>query len=497
MFITASKLYDYIKCPHRIWRDKYGPQEERDPEVNPFLKLLWESGVQHEKKIIQNIGEFVDLSDVAPEERFKRTMAEMKNGTSLIYQGVITHKNMRGIPDLLKKVSGGLYIPIDIKSGKGLEGEDELKPDSGKLKKHYAVQLCLYVEILKQLGYAEENKGIIIDVAGKEVEYILDTQQGPKNTSTYWELYKKTKEDVELLLANKKQNTPVLSGTCKLCPWYISCKKWCKEKEDLTNIFCLSRKKRDVINDDLNVKTLKELADLNIEDALDKKKKNTGFLKGWAETSLVKFSNRAKILTYTKTPVIQRNINLPKVSTELFFDIEDDPTQDFVYLHGVYERKNGKERFISFLAIENVSAEEKNAWQSFWDYIKSLPQGDYAVYYYSHHERTTYKRLKEKYFDVISEEYFDGFFESPNVIDLYKIVFTSTNWPLSSYSIKEIATYLGFKWRDESPSGALSIKWYNDYLKNKNPDILKRILEYNEDDCKAMMVLKDYIEKNA
>jgi predicted RecB family nuclease len=41
----------------------------------------------------------------------------------------------------------------------------------------------------------------------------------------------------------------------------------------------------------------------------------------------------------------------------------------------------------------------------------------------------------------------------------------------------------------------LSIQWYNEYLKTKDEKIIKRILEYNEDDCKAAMVLKDFLVK--
>jgi predicted RecB family nuclease len=43
--------------------------------------------------------------------------------------------------------------------------------------------------------------------------------------------------------------------------------------------------------------------------------------------------------------------------------------------------------------------------------------------------------------------------------------------------------------------GALSIEWFNKYIETKDEETLKRILKYNEDDCKATMVMKDGLEK--
>ena len=40
-----------------------------------------------------------------------------------------------------------------------------------------------------------------------------------------------------------------------------------------------------------------------------------------------------------------------------------------------------------------------------------------------------------------------------------------------------------------------AIQWFNEYLKTKDEKILERILLYNEDDCKATMILKDAIAK--
>lgn len=497
MFITASKLYDYIRCPHRVWRDAHGPQEEKILEPNPFVKLLWDKGVSHEESIVAGLGACLDLGEGALEERFSKTVIAMKNGEPLIYQGVLMADNLLGIPDLLRKSSDGTYAPIDIKSGAGYEGADEDEGEDGKPKKHYAVQLALYLELLEKLGFSNSRTAFIIDIHRNEVEYRLDEPMGVKNKQTFWDFYLQTKEAVRLLLEDQAQNKPAMAGVCKLCPWYKSCKKWCDESDDLSKVFYLGRSKRDVLNEDLGVEKVAELASIDPGEILFKKAKDKTFLKGIGEKTLSSIVTRAGILAENREPVIYSKPSFPVVSYELFFDIEDDPTREFVYMHGVCERYKGEERYIHFTAKESTKDAEKDAWSRFWTYIKQLPQEDFAVYYYSHHEKTTYRRMQKQYPEVISANDLEKFFENPNVIDLYKFILSSTDWPVGSYSLKELAVYLGFKWRDETPSGALSIQWYNEYLKTKDKKRLERILLYNEDDCRATMVLKDGIEKLA
>jgi uncharacterized protein len=493
--ITASLLYNYIQCPHRIWRDRYGPQEEKIQETNPFVQLLWDRGVQHENKIIKTLGAFIDLSQGSIEQRLERTLEELKKGSPLIYQGVLKYKNLLGIPDLLKKLPDGSYLPVDIKSGRGFEGVDEEAGEEGKPKKHYAIQLCLYVEILEALGFAHERKGVVIDILGDEVEYLLEEPQGKKTAGTWWDLYEDAKNNASKLIENHIQNKPALAGICKLCPWYTSCKNWCQNHHDLTTIFYLGRSKRDTINNDLRIDRLEEFNRLDVKKIGLQKKADKNFLRGIGEPTLIKLKRRAKILL-EKKHFIDPAIQLPKVRIEIFFDLENDPTQDFVYLHGIYERKNGEGNYIYFLAKDPTKISEKEAFKGFWEYLRSLPENGFAAYYYSPHEKTIYRKMRAQYPDVISESELELFFNHPNTIDLYQdVVLKHTEWPLSSYSIKDLATYLGFKWRDATPSGALSIQWYNEYSQTGEPSILKRIMEYNEDDCKAMMILKDAIQK--
>ena len=114
------------------------------------------------------------------------------------------------------------------------------------------------------------------------------------------------------------------------------------------------------------------------------------------------------------------------------------------------------------------------------------------MYYYSKYERTQYRLLGSRYPGVTSPEELEWFFDPVRSIDLYyDIVTKHTEWPTYNYSVKTLAQYLGYKWRDENPSGAASIQWFNDWCQSQNPKVLQRILDYNEDDCRAMIVLKD------
>jgi predicted RecB family nuclease len=194
-------------------------------------------------------------------------------------------------------------------------------------------------------------------------------------------------------------------------------------------------------------------------------------------------------------PYLRQSISLPISQKEIFFDIEVDPMQDICYLHGFVERLNGDnatEQFISFYADDPTPKAEEEAFAGAWAYIRANP--DAAIYYYSKYERTLYRKLCLRYPDVCSPEQIEDMFNPAKAVDLYfDVVKKATEWPTKDYSIKTLARYLGFDWRDTHPSGAASIEWYNRWTETKDPTIKARILEYNEDDCKATRVLLDGI----
>ena len=494
MKITATDLYSYIKCPHKVWRDKFDDQSLKDLP-NEFVQLLWEKGCAHEAEVIakqKGEAEVLDLSGVPREERSARTLEAMKSKVQYIYQGCLEVDELFGKPDLLELQPGGEYVPIDIKSGMGFDGADsEDGEDEPKLKKDYAVQLGLYVDALIRLGFLKRNMGKILDSRGMTVDYDLSQPRGAKTPQTWWDFYLDVLGSVRALYEKRATTEPALGGECKLCEWYTNCKEQCVRSNCSTLIPEVGRSRKEALRQ--LASTVKDLAKVDMKSFLAAKK--TLGIKGFAEKSFEKVSRRARLLSSgQKDPVLLSSFTLPVRPIELYFDIETDPTQDIVYLHGVVERRVGRAKnvFYSFVAREVSREEEHRAWAEFWAYIRALPSDQWAMYYYSKYERTQYRLLAERYPDVATQEEVAWLFDPVRGIDLYyDVVLRHTDWPTYNYSIKTLAKLLGFNWRDENPSGAASIQWFNEWCQSKDNKVLQRILDYNEDDCAAMVVLKD------
>jgi len=80
-------------------------------------------------------------------------------------------------------------------------------------------------------------------------------------------------------------------------------------------------------------------------------------------------------------------------------------------------------------------------------------------------------------------------------IDLHELAKrqVQTEGPLG---LKQLAVAAGFRWRDPNPSGEASILWYEEATKSDGPEAVQarqRIIEYNEDDCRATKALRDWL----
>ncbi len=487
--ITGSMLYDLVSCPRRVALDLFGDKNLRDP-ISPFVQLLWERGSLFEKQTIAELTvPFLDLSQAHADEKERLTLEAMTRREPLIYSGRISADDLVGVPDLLRKTDGG-YIPGDIKSGAGEEGggEDE---DDGKPKLTYAVQLGLYLDVLGRLGFSAGRKGFIWDIHGDEIAYDFTEPRGPRTPETLWDIYQEALADARSIINGSDDPKPALAAICKLCRWRSFCSEELQATDDLTLIPRLGRSKRDGMENQFP--TVTALAESNPEGFIDGKK--TPF-KGVGAATLKTFHERAKLLkSLNPKPFLKAPVTLPARSRKVFFDIECDPMRDFTYLHGFIVRENGDnaaERFVSFFCDAVSGDEERNGFASAISFIRSAQPA--TVFYYSKYERTNYRKLQSRYPDVCSADDIEQLFDPQNSVDLYyDVVLPKTEWPTHDFSLKTLAKYLGFVWRDADPSGASSIEWYNRWVETGDASIKQRILDYNEDDCRATRWLVDGI----
>lgn len=479
--ITAQDLYNLTKCAHRVYLDANGDPKDKG-EVSSFVKLLWELGLQTEREYIDMMGE-VPVSDLSPlsiEEAWAETLHLMKDGSPLIYQGSLMDGPFVGRPDLLVKRDGRrsafgsyLYEPIDIKAGKGWEERDGKKT---KFKDHYAYQILFYRMLLDRIQGASLPVGRIVNV-DKAIE---EFDPAPFEADFVEALAR-----AQRLIAGDESSEPVLGSHCQLCPWFRRCEQWVTAEGDPTGLFFVGRQKFQL--KEVGLRTIQDIADMDVAEYLKPPKK----IARMGKQSLQRMKERARVRLAGK-PTIRPGYQFPKAATEVYFDIEDDPTQALTYLFGLLIKEgDGDPRFRYFLARQ--PDEEEHTVRAFWEFLAG--EGDAVYYVYSHKERSTLRRLMERY--ALDAAVFDKYVAAE--YDLYQqLVVEYSDWPTYSYGIKQIAKMIGFTWRDPDPSGANSIAWYNEYLANPAKEAaLTRILRYNEDDCRAMVAIKDYFERAA
>jgi predicted RecB family nuclease len=115
--------------------------------------------------------------------------------------------------------------------------------------------------------------------------------------------------------------------------------------------------------------------------------------------------------------------------------------------------------------------------------------------FYEHAELTQMRRAMASGVEGLpSPEALDALLAN-RLVDLHRIVTTQIQ-TAGTAGLKVIATAAGFSWRDDAPSGEASMSWYETA---KGTDVsaaraaMRRILEYNEDDCRATRALREWL----
>src|SRR4051812_35402514 len=110
-FLSPSRLNDFLGCEHRTSLDLLVERGDlkRPDDGQPADKRLKERGLAHEARVLKGyrdegrrVVEIAEKGSLA--DRAAATLAAMRNGVEVIYQGCLLHDGWVGFPDFLVRV---------------------------------------------------------------------------------------------------------------------------------------------------------------------------------------------------------------------------------------------------------------------------------------------------------------------------------------------------------------------------------------------------------
>jgi len=460
--ITEKTFYQYIKCPNWVYLDAHSSDSRLH---EPLMLQLIDDGLIDEKKreIISDRPRVVEVTAEDADEAYLQTLEFMREGQETIYNGVLIDQHWVGNPDILEKVEGQsklgdyYYVAVDIKR-------------SRYLKDDHRFQGCFYAELLERVQGVKPTQGYVINPDKETTSYLVEEFEAE---------YELTLTEIEKIIAGQRPVHFVTSG-CKQSPWFDECRQESETCEDLS---LLNRVWRE------EVRRLKEVGVEKISELALKSVSDLESLAPDVSSGRLEVMRDQAIAITENRHIIRGKINMPESSVELFFDIESDPLRDFDYLFGVLKVEDGKEEYYQFFA--ESPEQEVNMWKDFVEFIEQ--HIDAPIYHYGWFEMEVVQRYAAK--NGISPIAKDAL--EKNMIDLLVLLRPVVIFPLSFYSLKDIAMHIGFTWRSEDASGANSVLWFEQWLKDKTPKLLQKIVEYNEDDVRATHVLQRWLRENA
>jgi len=493
LIVSPSDLTGFLECEHLTQLELSAARGEitRPNRDDPVLDMLGRRGLEHEGRHLAGLKAtgvktaefpFPNGTIANLEKAHADTVAAMKAGVHIIYQGTFFDGRWRCHPDFLirvdrpSKLGDYSYEIADAKLAR-------------KAKASAVLQCCVYSEQLATIqGVEPEHLTLIL---GNDTEEQLRF----KDYGAYYRSVKRRFE--ETVLAPAAQTYPDPVDHCRICRWFDVCELRRRKDDHLCLVAGMRRDQTKRLHF-VGIQTMAALASSPPEP-----------VQGINETALARLRRQAKLqvqrkqsdtLTYEVLTPLGPHLGfeaLPEPTpADLFFDMEGDPfvgEDGLEYLFGITEMVEGSPRHHAFWAHDTQA--EKRAFEQVMDFlIERLDRNpDLHVYHYASYEPNALKALSGTY--ATREQEVDRLLRGRVLVDLYRVARQSVQVGTESYSLKELeALYREGKRTTEIVDAASSIVAYEEWLDSRDQKKLDQILAYNADDCLSTAQLRDWLE---
>ena len=463
-------LKSYLKCRRKAWLDYNGNHAHK----------IWSP-----YKAIEQITQYRNFFKFTNGELFKGI-----DGCKKGYMGVfgITLEETLDRDEYFK-VKPALLVRT---KGVTIWGEYKYIPAISKLghkttKEHlYDLSICSI--FLEKYQKTLINEGLVISNFQDKIRTErISLSNGLKNKAirSFIELNKSLTEKIPPITQNRKK--------CSICEWQGICDQEAKINGDLTDIdgigskTALLLKKKGIENfktlaSSKKIDLIKKLPELHEENEYRISryiKQSKAYISG----KPIKNSNKKSAENFAH-----------KVNSGFFVcDIESNPDDhhDFLYGFLTIENISQKLRNIKYESILNLEKKDnKNYIESLFNKINSYE--DYPLLHYGETEKIAFIKLAKK-INLTNDEINKL---KSRFIDLHLIVRELWILPIKNYSLKTVANWTGFNWTQSNVSGSKALFWWLQYKNTSEISFLKKIIQYNKDDCLATFFITRWLLNN-
>ncbi len=467
--MNSLHLKSFTRCKRKAWLDFKG-------------KKSYEVWSPHQA--IDKINQFQIFSEFCNSEIYTGLKA-CENG----YQGVIGLKikgnlfqniNAEIRPQLLVKTKGKskwgkyIYLPAVYKLGH-------------KTTKEHFFDLAFSSMLLESFQESKIEKGLVISSFDKKInveEIYLNKKLRKKVLNVLLSLNECLEGFMPEITQDRKK--------CTICSWQKFCDKEAKENGNLTDIDGIGSKTASLLitNGISDTQTLASCSEKQLGEKLSK------FNDQQYEKASV-FVKQAKAYIsgepYRISNKNDTNGLLEKTRSGFYiFDIESNPDDKHDFLYGFLKINNlfTKKEDLIYKPILNLKNNKGESYRKIIEILSS--HKEWPVLHYGETEKIAIINIAKNL--NFSFEEIDSL--ASRFIDLHTLIRKSWILPLKNYGLKTVSTWLGFEWMQKNVSGSKALYWWIQYQITENEIFLKKIIQYNKDDCLATLQIAEYLIKN-
>jgi predicted RecB family nuclease len=528
--VAASDVANFLACQQLTQLDLQKARGTlRPPHARDLgFEDLVRRGEEHERGVLERFrAEGYEVADLTgATEPTGATADAIRDGAGVIYQGTLTGAGdataLLGRPDFL--VRADLLAAPDGEPRPGGRHYEVVDAKLARTAKARAVlQTAFYSHLLAGVQDVEPRWMHLALGHGEFVSFkVRDFAAYERQTR---------RRLVEVLAAGPPAGLyPEPVEHCAICRWSELCSKKRRDDDDLSLVAGMTTGQRRALKA-AGIATRRGFAaaaalprlDRVSRDSLDRARAQARLQVASEDEGIIRFALLEPDRDAGGALVPNRGLlALPEpVDGDLFFDIEgaryySEDSREFglQYLFGVVDTADlddkGRPRYTAIWAFDRHG--EKRAFEELVDFIteRRARRPGLHVYHYNHYEPTSVDHLTELHGTrqeavgalmgrfATREDEVDDLFRLGVFVDLYRVIRQGVQAGVESYSIKRLEPLCGYRRQVDLREATASLIAFEAALEDGTAagDGGRQavVAGYNEDDCRAMLALRDWLE---